>query len=230
MQVSKRRKKLKELTVAGKNYNFNEAVSILNEAPAAKFDQSVDVAIVLGVNPKRSNEVVKGAEVLPNGLGKKVEVAVFAQGDNVAAAKEAGADYVGLNDLADDLKAGKISPNVVIASPDTMAVVGRLGQVLGPKGLMPNPKLGTVTTDVATAVKNAKSGQVRFKTDKAGIVHCSIGKMSFSESALKQNLEQLLTAVKKAKPVAAKGTYMKKLYVSSSMGPSVRIDLADLNF
>ena len=187
----------------------------------AKFPESIDVAVNLGVDPRKSDQVVRGSTVLPNGTGKTVRVAVFAQGENAEKAKAAGADIVGFEDLAETIKGGELNFDVVIATPDAMRVVGQLGQVLGPRGLMPNPKVGTVTADVETAVKNAKAGQVRYRTDKAGIIHCPIGRADFEVPAFKENLEALLTDLKKAKPATAKGVYVKKLTVSSTMGPSV---------
>ena len=197
--------------------------------PPTKFDQSVDVSVNLGVDPRKSDQVVRSSTVLPNGTGKTVRVAVFAQGPNADAAKEAGADIVGFEDLADDIKKGNMDFDVVIASPDAMRVVGQLGQVLGPRGLMPNPKVGTVTPDVAGAVKNAKAGQVRYRTDKAGIIHCPVGKVSFDVASLKANINALLVDLNKAKPSSAKGTYFKKISVSSTMGPGITVDKATLD-
>jgi large subunit ribosomal protein L1 len=206
-----------------------EALNLVKQAATAKFDESIDIAVNLGIDAKKSDQVVRGSVVLPAGTGKTVRVAVFAQGDKAEAARAAGADIVGLDDLAADIKAGKLDFDIAIASPDTMRVVGQLGQILGPRGLMPNPKVGTVTPDVATAVKNAKAGQVQYRTDKAGIVQCSIGRASFTPDALKRNLDALIDALNKAKPAAQKGIYLKKLSVSSTMGPGVRIDIASLN-
>jgi large subunit ribosomal protein L1 len=206
-----------------------DALALVKQAATAKFDESIDVAVNLGIDAKKSDQVVRGSVVLPAGTGKKVRVAVFAQGDKAEAARAAGADIVGLDDLAADIKAGKLDFDVAIASPDTMRVVGTLGQILGPRGLMPNPKVGTVTPDVATAVKNAKAGQVQYRTDKAGIVQCTIGRASFTPDALKQNLDALIDALNKAKPASQKGIYLRKLAVSSTMGPGVRIDLGSLN-
>jgi large subunit ribosomal protein L1 len=197
--------------------------------PNAKFDESVDVAVNLGVDPRKSDQVVRGASVLPNGTGRQVRVAVFTQGQNAELAKEAGADIVGFEDLSDTIKSGQIEFDVLIASPDAMRLVGQLGQILGPKGLMPNPKVGTVTPDVVTAVKNAKGGQVLYRTDKAGIIHCSIGKKSFEPMALKQNLEALIADLKKLKPSTAKGNYLKKITVSTTMGPGFMIDISSLS-
>ncbi len=197
-KISKKAKAIKEKVVRSKQYSVSEAVSLLKEFANSKFDESVDVSVNLGVDPRKSDQNVRGASVLPHGTGKTVRVAVFTQGPNADAAREAGADVVGMDDLAEQVKRGEMNFDVVIASPDAMRVVGQLGQILGPRGLMPNPKVGTVTPDVATAVKNAKSGQVRYRTDKAGIIHCSIGKVSFDENALKQNLEFLIGDLKKA--------------------------------
>jgi len=204
-------------------------VNLLKEFANKKFDESIDISVNLGVDPRKSDQNVRGASVLPNGTGKSVRVAVFTQGPNAEAAKEAGADIVGMDDLADQIKKGEMNFDVVIASPDAMRVVGQLGQILGPRGLMPNPKVGTVTPDVATAVKNAKSGQVRYRTDKSGIIHCSIGKVSFDETAIKQNLEFLIGDLKKAKPTAAKGVYLRKISLSSTMGPGLWIDQGSLD-
>jgi len=212
----------------GKLYALDEAVKLVKECATAKFDESVDVSVNLGIDPKKSEQGVRGSTVLPHGSGKSVRVAVFAQGANADAAKAAGADVVGFDDLAASVKAGKIDFDVVIAAPDAMRVVGQLGQVLGPRGLMPNPKVGTVTADVAGAVKNAKSGQVRYRTDKAGLVHCSIGKASFKLEAIKENLMALLADLQKVKPSASKGVYLKKITVSSTMGPGFVIDQASL--
>ena len=228
-KLSKRQKAIAEKIEEGKIYPINEAVVLINELSKVKFKESVDVAVNLGVDPRKSDQVVRSASVLPNGTGKTVRVAVFAQGANAEAAKEAGADIVGMDDLADDIKAGNMNFDVVIASPDAMRVVGKLGQVLGPRGLMPNPKVGTVTPDVATAVKNAKAGQVRYRTDKAGIIHCSVGQAGFSDEAIKQNLEALVGDLKKAKPASAKGIYIKKITLSSTMGPGLVIDAASLD-
>lgn len=205
-------------------YPADEALSLVKELAHAKFVESVDVAVNLGVDPKKSDQVVRGSTVLPNGTGKSVRVAVFAQGANAEAAKEAGADIVGMDDLAEQVQAGQLDFDVVIASPDAMRVVGKLGQILGPRGLMPNPKVGTVTPDVAGAVRNAKAGQVRYRTDRAGIVHCQIGNVSFEVEQLKQNLAALLADLNKAKPSAAKGVYMQRVTVSSTMGPGVQVD------
>jgi large subunit ribosomal protein L1 len=230
MALSKRAKVIEKSFTPGKSYSFIEAVGILKNLPKAKFVESVDVSVNLGVDPKKSDQVVRGAAVLPNGTGKTVRVAVFTQGANAEAAKAAGADIVGMNDLAEQVQAGKMDFDVVIASPDAMGVVGRLGQILGPRGLMPNPKVGTVTPDVATAVKNAKGGQVRFRSDKNGIIHCSVGKIDFEKNALKENVEALLDNLRKVKPSTAKGIYLKKITISTTMGPGLIIDQSSLSF
>jgi len=227
-KLSKRTKLVVAKVDKSKQYSISESVALLKEFATKKFDESVDVSVVLGVDARKSDQNVRGASVLPNGTGKTVRVAVFTQGPNADAAKEAGADVIGMDDLADQVKKGQMDFDVVIASPDAMRVVGQLGQILGPRGLMPNPKVGTVTPDVATAVKNAKSGQVRYRTDKGGIVHCSIGKVSFDEVSLKQNLEFLIADLKKAKPSSAKGVYLKKIAVSSTMGPGLWIDQSSI--
>lgn len=223
-KLSKKTKLIVAKVDKSKQYSISESIALLKEFSNKKFDESVDVSVVLGVDARKSDQNVRGASVLPNGIGKTVRVAVFTQGPNADAAKEAGADVIGMDDLADQVKKGQMDFDVVIASPDAMRVVGQLGQILGPRGLMPNPKVGTVTPDVATAVKNAKSGQVRYRTDKGGIIHCSIGKVSFDEASLKQNLEFLIADLKKAKPSAAKGVYLKKIAVSSTMGPGLWLD------
>jgi len=231
-KVSKRRKAILEKLTPNKVYPFNDALALLAGLPLAKFkksSESVDVSLNLGVDPRNSAQVVRGSVVLPNGTGKTVRVAVFTQGNNVEIAKQAGADLVGMEDLAELIKSGEMNFDVVIATPDTMGIVGKLGPILGPRGLMPNPKVGTVTPDVAKAVKNAKGGQVMYKTDKAGIVHCTFGKVNFTTEALKQNLEVLLNEIKRAKPSSSKGIYMKKLTVSTTMGPGLQIDLASVN-
>ncbi len=227
-KLSKRLKAIREKIEAGKQYPASEAFQLLKDLPQAKFVESIDVAVNLGVDPRKSDQVVRGSSVLPNGTGKTVRVAVFAQGENADKAKAAGADIVGFDDLADDIKKGNMDFDVVIATPDAMRVVGQLGQILGPRGLMPNPKVGTVTPDVETAVKNAKGGQVRYRTDKAGIIHCSIGNVNFDPNSLKENLESLLVDLAKAKPAAAKGHYMKKITVSTTMGTGIQIDQASL--
>jgi len=227
-KLSKKAKLIEAKVDKSQQYSISESVALLKEFANSKFDESVDVSVVLGVDPRKSDQNVRGASVLPNGTGKTVRVAVFTQGPNADAAKEAGADVVGMDDLAEQVKKGEMNFDVVIASPDAMRVVGQLGQILGPRGLMPNPKVGTVTPDVATAVKNAKSGQVRYRTDKGGIIHCSIGKVSFDEAAIKQNLEFLLADLKKAKPSASKGVYLQKIAVSSTMGPGLWIDQSSI--
>lgn len=227
-KLTKKAKLIKSKVDRSKQYSVDEAVGLLKELGNSKFVESIDVSVNLGVDPRKSDQNVRGATVLPNGTGKSVRVAVFTQGANADAAKEAGADIVGMDDLADQVKKGEMNFDVVIASPDAMRVVGQLGQILGPRGLMPNPKVGTVTPDVATAVKNAKSGQVRYRTDKSGIIHCSIGKVDFDATAIQQNLEALLADLRKAKPSAAKGVYMKKITLSSTMGPGLWIDQSGL--
>lgn len=211
-----------------KAYPINEAVDLLTEIAKTKFVESIDVSINLGVDPRKSDQVVRGATTLPHGTGKTTRVAVFAQGAAAEAAKSAGADIVGLEDLAEQVKAGNLDFDVVIASPDTMRIVGQLGKILGPRGLMPNPKTGTVTPDVATAVKNAKAGQVQFRTDKAGIIHGSLGKVGFGSLQVKENLEALLSDLRRAKPASAKGIYLKKIMLSTTMGPGVLVDQASL--
>ena len=228
-KLTKRTKAFRDKVDSTKLYSIEEALELLKSMPATKFDQSVDVSVNLGVDPRKSDQVVRGSTVMPNGTGKSVRVAVFAQGPNADAAKEAGADIVGFEDLADDIKKGNMNFDVVIASPDAMRVVGQLGQILGPRGLMPNPKVGTVTPDVAGAVKNAKAGQVRYRTDKAGIIHCVVGKVSFDVASLKTNIDALLADLNKAKPSSAKGVYFKKISVSSTMGPGITVDKATLN-
>ena len=226
--VGKRMQAIKAKIQPGKSYAIDEALALVKECASAKFLESVDVAVNLGVDPRKSDQVVRGATVLPNGTGKTVRVAVFAQGANADAAREAGADVVGFEDLAEQVKAGQMDFDVVIASPDAMRVVGQLGPILGPRGLMPNPKVGTVTPDVAGAVRNAKGGQVRYRTDKTGIIHCSIGKANFEVQALRENLQALLADLQKAKPATAKGIYLKRITVSSTMGPGVSVDQASL--
>ena len=227
-KLSKRVKAFREKVEATKVYSVSEAVSILKEVSSVKFAESVDVAVNLGIDARKSDQNVRGATVLPNGTGKTVRVAVFTQGANADAAKEAGADVVGMDELAAQMKGGDLDFGVVIASPDAMRVVGQLGQVLGPRGLMPNPKVGTVTPDVATAVKNAKAGQVRYRNDKNGIIHASIGKVAFDEKALSENLAALVADLKKAKPANAKGTYLKKATLSTTMGPGITVDLSSV--
>ncbi|NVF14454.1 MULTISPECIES: 50S ribosomal protein L1 [Vreelandella] len=223
-KLSKRAKVIREKVDATKSYSIEEAVALLSELSTVKFKESVDVAINLGVDPRKSDQVVRGATVMPNGTGKDVRVAVFTQGANADAAKEAGADIVGMDDLAEQVKKGVMDFDVVIASPDAMRVVGQLGQILGPRGLMPNPKVGTVTPDVATAVKNAKAGQVRFRTDKNGIIHTTLGKVDFDVAAINGNLEALVADLKRLKPSASKGIYFKKMTLSTTMGPGLTID------
>lgn len=227
-KLTKRAKSIKEKVQLGKIYQIEEAFVVLKSASSVKFIESVDVAVNLGVDPRKSDQAVRGATVMPHGTGKSVRVAVFAQGANADAAKEAGADIVGMDDLAAQVKAGQLNFDVVIASPDAMRVVGQLGQILGPRGLMPNPKVGTVTPDVAGAVRNAKAGQVRYRTDKKGIIHCTIGKVNFELGALKENLEALLVDLKKIKPASSKGIYLKKITVSTTMGPGLVVDQASL--
>lgn len=227
-KLSKRLRLFKEKITAGKSYSLIEAINLLKELSKVKFNESVDVSINLGIDARKSDQTVRGATVLPNGTGRNVRVAVFAQGANAEAAKAAGADTIGFEDLAESMKAGKLDYDVVIASPDAMRIVGQLGQILGPRGLMPNPKVGTVTPDVATAVRNAKSGQVRYRADKGGILHCTIGKVDFSAEHLQQNLQALLVDVKKAKPSSAKGIFIKKITLSSTMGPGLLVDQASL--
>ncbi|RTR01570.1 50S ribosomal protein L1 [Halomonas nitroreducens] len=223
-KLSKRAKQIREKVDPNKAYSLEEAVALLSELSAVKFKESVDVAINLGVDPRKSDQVVRGATVMPNGTGKDVRVAVFTQGANADAAKEAGADIVGMDDLAEQVKKGQLDFDVVIASPDAMRVVGQLGQILGPRGLMPNPKVGTVTPDVATAVKNAKAGQVRFRTDKNGIIHTTLGKVDFDAAAIQGNLEALIADLKKLKPSTSKGVYFKKVSLSTTMGPGLTVD------
>ncbi|HEX4939378.1 MAG TPA: 50S ribosomal protein L1 [Candidatus Kapabacteria bacterium] len=227
-KLSKRQAAIKAKLVPGKLYSIDEAVAFLTELPPAKFKESIDVAVNLGVDPKKSDQVVRGATTLPAGTGKTVRVAVFAQGANAEAAKAAGADIVGFDDLAESIQAGNMDFDVVIATPDAMRVVGKLGTILGPRGLMPNPKVGTVTADAATAVKNAKAGQVRYRVDKAGIIHAGIGQIGFTADAIKQNVEALVADLKKAKPATSKGVYLQKITLSSTMGPGLQIDLASI--
>jgi len=223
-KLSKRSKAIAEKVDREKVYSLEDALALLKEVSTVKFNESVDISVNLGVDPKKSDQVVRGATVLPNGSGKEVRVAVFTDGDNATAAKEAGADIVGMDDLADEVKKGNMDFDVVIASPDAMRVVGQLGQILGPRGLMPNPKVGTVTPDVAGAVKNAKSGQARYRVDKAGIIHCSVGTVKFDVQQLKENIDGLIADLIKAKPVAAKGVFLKKISVSTTMGPGLIVD------
>jgi large subunit ribosomal protein L1 len=227
-RLSKRQRAIREKLTPGKQYAIDEAVTLLNSVATAKFAESIDVAINLGVDARKSDQQVRGATTLPHGAGKTVRVAVFTQGANADAARAAGADVVGMEDLAEQVKAGNLDFDVVVASPDAMRVVGQLGQILGPRGLMPNPKTGTVTADVATAVSNAKAGQVRYRTDKNGIIHGAIGKVGFETKAVKENLEALLADLRKAKPSTAKGTYLKKVTLSTTMGPGIVVDQASL--
>jgi large subunit ribosomal protein L1 len=229
MGLSKRMRALRSKVDPAQSYPLAEALKLVKSGASAKFNESIDVAVNLGVDAKKSDQVVRGSLVLPQGTGKTVRVAVFTQGEPAKAAKAAGADLVGLEDLAAQVKEGKIEFDVAIASPDAMRVVGQLGQILGPRGLMPNPKVGTVTQDVAGAVKNAKAGQVQFRTDKAGIVQCTIGRASFTEEALKENLLALLDALSKSRPAGSKGHYVKKVSLSSTMGAGVRVDQSSLS-
>ena len=226
--ITKRQKAQQNKIDRNKNYAVGDALKLAKQLATAKFDESIDVAVSLGIDARKSDQLVRGSVVLPAGTGKTVRVAVFAQGDKAEAAKAAGADIVGFDDLAADIKAGNINFDVVVATPDSMRVVGQLGQILGPRGLMPNPKVGTVTMDVAGAVKNAKAGQVQYRTDKGGIVHSTIGRASFAPEQLEQNLKALVDALVKAKPAASKGQYLKKIAVSSTMGPGVRVDATSL--
>ena len=229
-KLTKRQKAIRAALPANKVYGLSDAIDTLKTLPAAKFVESIDVAINLGVDPRKSDQVVRGSTVLPNGNGKTVRVAVFTQGANAEAAKAAGADIVGFEDLAAEVKAGKMDFDVVIASPDAMRVVGQLGQILGPRGLMPNPKVGTVTPNVAEAVKNAKSGQVRYRTDKAGIIHCSVGNVGFDTDKLVGNINALVADLVKLKPSTSKGVYLKKVAVSTTMGTGLPVDTASLSY
>ena len=226
--MSKRMKAIYEKVDRTKSYSIDEALSLVKEVASAKFDESVDVSVNLGVDARKSDQNVRGATVLPAGTGKTVRVAVFAEGENADKAKAAGADIVGFDDLAAKIKGGEMDFDICIATPDAMRVVGQLGQILGPRGLMPNPKVGTVTADVAKAVQNAKAGQVQYRIDKAGIIHCSIGKASFEPSALKENLIALMGALHKSKPATAKGVYIKRVTVSTTMGPGIGVDVGSL--
>ncbi len=226
--LSKRQKAVKGKIDRSKSYPAADALKIAKDLATAKFDESIDVAVSLGVDPRKSDQIVRGSVVLPAGTGKTIRVAVFAQGDNAAAAKAAGADIVGFDDLASEVKAGVINFDRVIATPDAMRVVGQLGQILGPRGLMPNPKVGTVTADVATAVKNAKAGQVQYRTDKGGIIHSTIGRASFDVEQLSVNLKALMEALIKAKPATSKGQYVRRVALSSTMGPGVRVDASTI--
>jgi large subunit ribosomal protein L1 len=227
-KLSKRAAAIAAKIDRNKFYPVTEALALVKDTATAKFNESIDVAVQLGIDPKKSDQLVRGSVVLPAGTGKSVRVAVFAQGEKAEAAKAAGADIVGLDDLAESIKGGQIDFDIVIASPDTMRVVGALGQILGPRGLMPNPKVGTVTPDVVTAVKNAKAGQVQYRTDKAGIIHATIGRASFEVEQLQSNLAALVDALNKARPTAAKGVYLRKLAVSSTMGGGARVEIASL--
>ncbi|MGF1772433.1 50S ribosomal protein L1 [Vibrio maritimus] len=228
-KLTKRMRVIREKVDVTKEYEINEAVALLKELATAKFVESVDVAVNLGIDARKSDQNVRGATVLPHGTGREIRVAVFTQGANAEAAKEAGADIVGMEDLAEQVKKGEMNFDVVVASPDAMRVVGQLGTILGPRGLMPNPKVGTVTPNVAEAVKNAKAGQVRYRNDKNGIVHTTIGKVNFEANQLQENLETLLVALKKAKPSSAKGTFLKKISISTTMGAGVAVDLSTLD-
>ncbi len=228
-KLSKRMRTIRAKLVPGKFYPVEEALGLLKEVSGVKFRESVDVAINLGVDPRKSDQVVRSATVLPHGTGKTVRVAVFAQGANAEAAKTAGADVVGFEDLAESVKAGNLDFDVVIAAPDAMRVVGQLGKILGPRGLMPNPKVGTVTPDVAGAIRNAKAGQVRYRTDKAGVIHCIIGKVDFAPNQLRENLQALLHDLQKIKPATSKGVYIRRVTVSTTMGPGLAVDQATLS-
>ena len=228
-KLTKRQKAIVAAIEANKVYTLDEAVTVLNGLPAVKFKESLDVAVNLGVDPRKSDQVVRGATTLPAGTGKTVRVAVFAQGAAAEAAKAEGADIVGFDDLAESIQAGNLDFDVVIAAPDAMRVVGKLGTILGPRGLMPNPKVGTVTPDVATAVKNAKAGQARYRVDKGGIIHAAIGQVGFDAAAIRQNIEALVVDLKKAKPATSKGVYIKKITLSSTMGPGLTIDVANVS-
>ena len=229
-KLSKRMKISREKVDVNKEYEIADAIALLKELATAKFPESFDIAVNLGVDPRKSDQNVRGATVLPHGTGREVRVAVFTQGPNAEKAKEAGADLVGMEDLAELVKKGEMNFDVVVASPDAMRVVGQLGQILGPRGLMPNPKTGTVTPDVATAVKNAKAGQVRYRTDKNGIIHSTVGKVGFEADQVKQNIEALLVALKKAKPASAKGVYVKKVSLSTTMGAGVKLAQSSMEF
>lgn len=227
-KLTKKQKAILELVDSEKVYTLDEAVALLKKVPAAKFEESFEVAVNLGVDPRKSDQVVRGATVMPNGTGKDVRVAVFAQGANAEAALAAGADVVGFEDLAESMKGGDLNYDVVIATPDAMRVVGQLGQILGPRGLMPNPRVGTVTPDVVTAVTNAKSGQVRFRTDKAGIIHAAIGRVTFDVDAIRGNIKALITELNRLKPASAKGVYLKKLTIATTMGPGIAVEIASV--
>jgi len=227
-KLSKRTQALRAKIDRNRNYALDEAIGLIRETATARFDESVDIAVILGVDPRKSDQVVRGSLVMPSGTGKSARVAVFAQGAKAEEAKAAGADVVGFDDLAESIRGGNLDFDVVIATPDAMRIVGALGQILGPRGLMPNPKVGTVSMDVATAVKNAKAGQVQYRTDKAGIVHATVGRASFTPEQLGSNIRALIDALNKAKPAAAKGVYLKKVSLSSTMGGGVRVDAATL--
>ena len=227
--LSKRQKIASEKIGTNTQYAIDEALSLVKEFATTKFSESIDISVNLGIDSRKSDQVIRGSTVLPNGTGKNIRVAVFAQGENAIKAKDAGADIVGFEDLAETIKTGELNFDVVIATPDSMRLVGQLGQVLGPRGLMPNPKVGTVTADVQTAVQNAKTGQVRYRTDKGGIIHCSIGKANFEIGALKENLITLLSDLKRARPSSVKGLFLKKMTISSTMGPGVKIDQASID-
>tara|TARA_B100001245_G_scaffold114763_1_gene84040 strand:+ start:106 stop:801 length:696 start_codon:yes stop_codon:yes gene_type:complete len=227
--LSKRQKIASEKIGTNTQYAIDEALSLVKEFATTKFPESIDISVNLGIDSRKSDQVIRGSTVLPNGTGKNIRVAVFAQGENAIKAKDAGADIVGFEDLAETIKTGELNFDVVIATPDSMRLVGQLGQVLGPRGLMPNPKVGTVTADVQTAVQNAKAGQVRYRTDKGGIIHCSIGKANFEIGALKENLITLLSDLKRARPSSVKGLFLKKMTISSTMGPGVKIDQASID-
>lgn len=228
-KLTKRQKVIATQVDSTKVYSLEDAVALLNGLPAVKFKESLDVSVNLGVDPRKSDQVVRGATTLPAGTGKTVRVAVFAQGAAAEAAKAEGADIVGMDDLAESIQAGNLNFDVVIAAPDAMRVVGKLGTILGPRGLMPNPKVGTVTPDVATAVKNAKSGQARYRVDKGGIIHAAVGQVGFTAEAIRQNVEALVADLKKAKPATSKGVYLKKITLSSTMGPGLSIDVASVS-
>jgi len=227
--LSKRQKIASEKIGTNTQYAIDEALSLVKEFATTKFPESIDISVNLGIDSRKSDQVIRGSTVLPNGTGKNIRVAVFAQGENAIKAKDAGADIVGFEDLAETIKTGELNFDVVIATPDSMRLVGQLGQILGPRGLMPNPKVGTVTADVQTAVQNAKTGQVRYRTDKGGIIHCSIGKANFEIGALKENLITLLSDLKRARPSSVKGLFLKKMTISSTMGPGVKIDQASID-
>lgn len=227
-RISKRQKLISQNVELGKVYPINVAIEVLKSSPPVKFIESCDISVQLGIDPRNSNETVRGASVLPNGTGRTMRVAVFAQGDKAEAAKAAGADVIGFDDLAEDIKKGKMDFDILIATPDAMRIVGQLGQILGPRGLMPNPKVGTVTMDVAGAVKNAKSGQVQYRNEKAGIVHCTVGKINFESKALIENIKALLADLRKLRPASSKGVFLKKVTLSTTMGPGLVVDLASI--